>query len=114
MKEGNRTTDQVSQEDVDKYKDLANSDQYKAAMDFITFFEGKFACSGICERALFFYTLPMADGPPKSTCLNNMKEEIEHNLTYMGMTATTCGLVMLLTWICQYTLWKKYDGAEEE
>jgi len=64
MKDGNRTTDQVPEEDVKQYKELANSDQYKAAMDFITFFEGKFACSGICEKALFFYTLPMSAGPP--------------------------------------------------
>jgi hypothetical protein len=112
LKEGNRTTDQVSEEEVEEYKAMANSDQYKAAMDFITFFEGKFACSGICEKALFFYTLPMSEGPPTTTCLSNMKDEIEHNLTYMGITATTCGLVMAFTWLCQYTLWKKYDGAE--
>jgi len=112
LKDGNRTTDQVSEEEVEEYRAMANSDQYKAAMDFITFFEGKFACSGICEKALFFYTLPMSEGPPKTTCLSNMKDEIEHNLTYMGITATTCGLVMAFTWLCQYTLWKKYDGAE--
>jgi len=63
---------------------------------------------------MFFYTLDMSKGPPSSTCLTYMKEEVEHNLTYMGMTATVCGLVMLLTWLCQYTLWCKYDGEEEK
>jgi len=87
---------------------MANSKEFKHAMDFITFFEGKFACSGICEKALFFYTLPMSDGPPTETCLSNMKKEIEHNLTYMGITSTLCGLTMFATWIWHFCLLKKY------
>lgn len=88
---------------------MANEDKYKQGLKFITFFEKTWTCSGICEKSLFYYTLPMADGPPQVTCLSYMKEEISNNLTYMGLASVLCGLVMIVTWLCQYLLWKKYD-----
>lgn len=82
-------------------------------MDFIRFFEDKYACSGICESALFFYTQEMQAGPPSRTCLTNMKNVIKENLTFMGIATTLAGLVMVFTLLCQYTLWKSYDDGEE-
>ena len=81
-------------------------------MKFITFFESKFTCSGICETSMFYYTLPLSEGPPTTTCLSYMKTEIENNLTYMGMASLVCGFIMLVTWLCQYMLWKKYDDSD--
>jgi small neutral amino acid transporter SnatA (MarC family) len=78
-------------------------------MKFITFFEEKWTCSGICSSSMFYYTLPMSAGPPTETCLTYMKDEIQNNLTYMGMASLLCGIVMIVTWLCQYLLWKKYD-----
>ena len=78
-------------------------------MDLVEYFETKFTCSGVCEKSLFFFTLPMKEGPPTETCLTYMKEQIADNLTYMGMTVQLCSLVMLFTWCCQYCLWRKYD-----
>lgn len=78
-------------------------------MTFIDYFEDTFTCSGICSSSLFYYTLPMSTGPPTTTCLVHMKDKISNNLTYMGMSATLCGLIMVITWLCQYLLWKKHD-----
>jgi len=58
---------------------------------------------------MFYYTLPMAVGPPSTTCLTHLKSEIENNLTYMGLASLLCGMIMVVTWLCQYLLWKKYD-----
>jgi len=109
LKGGKRDTRQVPEEKVKEYKKLAEDKSYKQALEFITYFEKEFTCSGICSTSLFYYTLPMAEGPPTTTCLFHMKEVISNNLTYMGIAATLVGLVMIVTWLCQYLLWKKYD-----
>lgn len=88
---------------------MFEDEKFQKAMQFIEFFEENFTCSGICSYALFYYTLPMADGPPSTTCLSHMKSVIEDNLTFFGMACVTCGVIMFITWLCQYLLWKKYD-----
>ena len=90
-------------------KDLYDSEQMQNAMKLIGYFEENFTCSGVCEPSLFYFTLPLADGPPTTTCLSHMKGVIANNLTYMGMVSTLCGLLMLFTWLCQYCLWKNYE-----
>ena len=77
-------------------------------------FESKFSCSGICDTQLFYYTVQMNKGPPTSTCILHMKNVIANNLTYMGMSATMCGLIMIFMWLCQYTLWKKNYYEEKK
>lgn len=99
---GNRDTAQVSEADVTEYKRQFDSEEFQAAMGFITYFEGEFTCSGICDSSLFYYTLPLDKGPPANTCLVNMKDVIANNLTYMGMASTLAGIVMAVTWLCQY------------
>ena len=101
----------MSEEDVEKYQKMAKGKEYQAGFGLIKSFESKFDCSGICDESLFYYTLPMNRGPPQSTCIVHMKDVISSNLTYMGLSATLCGLIMIFMWICQYTLWKKkyYD-----
>lgn len=88
---------------------MYDSDQFQAGLSFIEFFEEKYSCSGICDEAMFFYTLPLSKGPPASTCLGYMKKAIAHNLTYMGIAGTLAGIIMLITWLGQYMLWKTYD-----
>ena len=111
LRSGNRSTEQVSEEKVKEYQDKYNKKEFQQAMKFISFFEKKWTCSGICATSMFYYSLPMSDGPPTETCLLHMKDEIQNNLTYMGMAAFACGIVMLVTWLCQYLLWKKYDDT---
>ena len=90
---------------------MAEGQEYQAGFNLIKGFEQKFSCSGICDTQLFYYTRPMSKGPPKSTCILHMKDQIANNLTYMGMSSTMCGLIMIFMWICQYSLWKRnyYD-----
>ena len=108
---GNRDTSQIPEEDVKKYKKMAEGQEYQAGFNLIQGFEQKFSCSGICDTQLFYYTRPMSKGPPESTCILHMKNQIANNLTYMGMSSTMCGLIMIFMWLCQYTLWKRnyYD-----
>lgn len=107
--EGKRSETQVPAEKVAEYKEKFDSEKYQKGLEFITFFEANWPCSGICDQALFYYTLPMSDGPPAETCLATLKEQVQNNLTYYGITCTIAGIIMFLTWICQYLLWKKYD-----
>ena len=109
LRSGKRNSDQVSEAKVKEYQELYDRDEYQQAMNFIEYFEDSFTCSGICEQSLFYYTLPMSEGPPTTTCLINLKEKVANNLTYMGLTSIICGIIMLLTWCCQYMLWKEYD-----
>jgi len=107
LADGKRDTAQVSEEEVQNYKDLAQDKKFMYGLSFIKAFEMQFTCSGICKQSLFYYTLPLWKGPPTNTCILHMKNVIQNNLTYMGLSATLCGLVMIFMWICQYTLWKK-------
>ena len=86
MKNGRRDTRQVSEEKAAELKQLYESREVQGAMDLVEYFETKFTCSGVCEKSLFFFTLPMKEGPPSETCLTYMKATIADNLTYMGMT----------------------------
>ena len=88
---------------------MFEDEKYQKALEFVAFFEDNFTCSGICSSSLFYYTLPMASGPPRVTCLSHMKGVIGDNLTYMGMLTTLCGMIMFFTWICQYPLQEKFE-----
>lgn len=75
-------------------------------MGFVKYFEGTFTCSGICSSSMFYYTLPMSQGPPTTTCLTHMKTVIADNLTYYGITATVSGIILVLTFLANYLLCK--------
>ena len=64
LREGKRNTAQVSEEKAKEYQEKYNKEEFQQAMKFITFFEKKWTCSGICSSSMFYYTLPMSDGPP--------------------------------------------------
>ena len=38
-----------------------------------------------------------------------LKEEVQNNLSYMGVSSIVAGIVMLFTFIFQYCLWADYD-----
>jgi hypothetical protein len=78
------------------------------ALQILAYFENKYQCSGICESSLFYYELDLTFGPPKTTCLLHVKEEVSGSLTYLGVTALIIGVICLLIWVCQYSLWCNY------
>lgn len=75
----------------------------------IAFFENKYTCSGICNKALWYFTLDMSVGIPTKTCLKSVNMEISQSLTYLGVTGVVIGLLMFLIWLCQYCLWKRFN-----
>ena len=79
------------------------------ALDFSSYFEDEYKCSGLCQPALFFYDLHLDQGKPASSCLVNLKEEVSNNLSYMGIAAILVGLIMLVAQMFQYCLWKRFD-----
>ena len=94
---------------AEQYKKILAGSGYNAATSFLEYFEEAFACSGICEIFLFYWTRPLSDGIPKSTCLTYLKREIGNNLTYMGVIALIAGIITWFSFLVQYCLWKKYD-----
>lgn len=58
------------------YKDVPSRKTIETGVSLLSFFESKYACSGVCESALFFYSLDLNEGVPSSTCLSDIKEEI--------------------------------------
>lgn len=72
----------------------------ETALKVISFFEAKYTCSGICNKALFFFTLDMDQGVPESTCLKAINKEISGSMNYLGVTGVIIGLLMFLIWMC--------------
>lgn len=77
-------------------------------LKIISFFEGKYKCSGFCNPGLFFYSLDLSIGVPKEGCLQHLKSEIGNTMTYIGVTAIIIGILMLFVFCAQYALWADY------
>lgn len=80
----------------------------------IAYLENKYTCSGICKTPLFFFSLELMKGIPKETCLSHLKSEIGDSMTYLGITSLAVGLIMMLIWVCQYSLWCKYEDEDDQ
>ena len=74
-------------------------------IELITFLEKRFACNGICETGLFYYSLPLEYGVPTETCLTQLKGEIKSNAMYLGIVILITGIISTVTWFFQYALW---------
>lgn len=79
----------------------------------MSYFESRYICSGICNTGLFYYSLDLSYGVPTNNCLIYMKNAIGNNMFYLGITALVTGGTMLLIWICQYCLWRKFEDQGE-
>lgn len=75
----------------------------------IEFFESKYKCSGFCNPGLFYYSLDLDQGMPKTSCLMYLKQEVNNSLTVLGVVSLICGLLMMLAWCAQYALWCNYS-----
>ena len=89
-------------------RDRWKENQLGLAIDFANYFENEYKCSGICESAIFYYALEITEGKPEQVCLLFLKDEVQNNLSYMGIASIVAGLVMLFTFIFQYCLWADY------
>ena len=86
--------------EVQKYNDELNAGALNFAMDFSSYFEEAYQCSGLCTPSLFYYSLDVSVGVPKEPCLLNLKDEISNNLSYMGIAGILSGIIMLIAWCC--------------
>ena len=93
--------------------DIPKGVSIDTGIKILTYFENKYACSGVCTPALFYYSLQLNQGVPSDTCLAYMKQEIGDSMSYLGITAIATGITMFLIWICQYSLWRKYDDDQD-
>jgi len=84
-----------------------------SAFTILTYFESKYQCSGICNTALFYYSLDLSIGIPTKVCLIYLKQEIGSSLVYLGIVSIVGGFLMSLIWCCQYALWRTYEDDEE-
>ena len=96
------------------YYDMPSENMIEAGVSLLSYFEEKYTCSGVCDTALFYYALDLSEGVPRENCLANIKEEIGGTLSYLGVAALVCGIVMFFLWICQYALWKRYEPSKDE
>lgn len=78
------------------------------AIQIMTYFEEKYKCSGVCNPALWYYSLELSYGIPVNNCLIYLKQEIGSNLIYLGITSLVTGFVLFVVWMFQYCLWRKF------
>ncbi len=97
------------QPELSEYKNRYEENNLSLAIDFANYFEQEYKCSGICESAMFYYALELKEGKPDQVCLMFLKNEVQDNLSYMGVACIVAGLVMLFTFVFQYCLWADYD-----
>ena len=98
---------------VTKYADCIYSYEPEmkdnTAAKILTFFEKKYTCSGVCKTGLFYFYLDLSKGIPTETCILSIQSEVKESLSYLGITVLVSGLFMLIVWIFQYCLWRKFE-----
>ena len=78
----------------------------------LSFFERKYTCSGVCTPGLFYFSLDLSKGVPKTTCLAYAKEEIGSSLLYSGIAAIICGIFLFILSLCNFALCSKYKDTK--
>lgn len=91
--------------DPDTYTYIPEGEALDVGIKVVTWFENKYTCSGICNTALFYYSLPLSEGIPDETCLTHLKQEIGDTMTYLGVAAVVIGVLAFLVFLVQYCLW---------
>ena len=99
----------VPQEKIDELNEMFEKKETKMGIQALEYLEKNYQCSGVCETAMFFWSLKMEDGPPTETCNRHIKHFVSSNFKVLGIVTLLAGLVMLCLWCCQYNLWKKEE-----
>lgn len=88
------------EDEVNPYDTIPTGRTTDTAISFLSYFEKKYTCSGICNYALFYYSLSLEKGTPGTTCLSYLKTEIGESLTYLGVTSLVIGIVIMMIFVC--------------
>jgi len=97
---------------VDFAKKFYAQSMYGDIESYLTFFEDEYACAGICEHALFYFTRDVKDGIPPTSCLESISDEMKTSLLGVGGAALASGIFIFFTFIFQYCLWRKYEDDD--
>lgn len=89
-------------------KGLEGNKEWGIITDFVTWFEDHYTCAGICTPAIFYYSIDVSEGKPGGACLSELKLHINEEFAGLGAATLISGILLGLTWICQYCLWYKY------
>ena len=84
------------------------SNDYTREKDFLRFFENQYNCSGICEKALFFYSKSVSTAGKPTSCFEDIKREVKESMLWLGVTVSVTGFFTIILWTFQYCLWRKY------
>jgi len=66
---------------------------------FYTKMEEMFQCSGMCRPALFYHSLPVSEGYPVQTCVQEYKEFIDDGGINFARSSVATGVMCLLIFL---------------
>lgn len=87
-----------------------NADQVQQMNAFLkvtAMMESEFACSGVCQPNLFWFTRPVTNIPPTVPCLKTMTDIVSAKFTMAGVCLLIGSIFLLIVWFWQYCLWCK-------
>ena len=88
---------------------MVGNEDYPRIVDYLGFFEENYSCAGVCRPAMFYFTRSIELGKPTGSCIGNLKEDLNSELAGLGYASLISGVLLMLTFICQYCLWYRYD-----
>lgn len=89
-------------------KNFREQTDFTDIKEWIEFFENEYECAGICNKALFNWIQPVAEGIPTQSCVTSVKDDLTGSFMGLGIATLVSGVLLFFIWLCQYCLWKKY------
>lgn len=69
-------------------------------MNWISFFEDEYNCTGICKAASFYWSKSIELGKPTISCIKGLKDGISKAFLGIGICAIVAGGLLWFVWIC--------------
>jgi len=67
-----------------------------------TSLEEMFECSGMCRPALFYHSLPVSEGYPMQTCIQELKEFVDDGAVSFAQTSVVTGVLSLVLFLMHF------------
>ena len=59
---------------------------------------------------MFYWSKGIDEGIPTKSCANEVKDDVSMEFMKLGLTSSGAAGLLLLIFILQYCLWRKYKG----
>ena len=69
-------------------------------MRYIKYIEDTYKCSGVCEQSLFYFSLPLSEGPPENLCFKDVWTDVQTLLLWIGVGPMIAGILIFLSYCC--------------